>query len=56
MKSADGLNKKVVILSNLPVLFNSPISCSIMNLRKLFIYNTLACCDPDNVVKNWKSL
>jgi hypothetical protein len=46
IKNADSLSKKVVLLSNLPPLFNVTASCSIMNLRKLYIYNTLACCDP----------
>lgn len=55
-KNADALSKRVVILSNLPALFNVSVSCSIMNLRKLFIYNILACCDPDNQTKNWKNI
>ena len=46
VKNTDNLSKKIVLLSNLPELFNVPASCSIMNLRKLFIYNILACCDP----------
>jgi len=56
IKNADMLSKKIVILSNLPALFNAPATCSIMNLRKLIIYNILACCDPDNAGKIWKSL
>lgn len=56
VKNAETLSKKVVLLSNLPQLFNVPAGCSIMNLRKLFIYNTLACCDPENLTKNWKIL
>lgn len=56
IKAADALSKKVVLLSNLPAIFNSPVSCSIINLRKLMIYNILACTDPDSTSKIYKSL
>lgn len=56
MKISENISKKVVILSNQAAVYNSPASCSLMNLRKLMIYNILGCCDNESAIRQWKNL
>jgi hypothetical protein len=56
IKISDNLSKKVVILSNQLPIYNSPVSCSLMNLRKLMIYSILGCCNNESAVKHWKNM